>query len=180
MQDQDLVALLPAASSVPLGTPVSKYLRGAAGRLPPSSPTDALEGSKLQDPALLTFIDRGQVIAKDELVSYHHTIASARRMSEDSDDLIQANALREDSSQEPREVEFETPSHIADGLPTPSNSLESEEERLNREQEERLAALGVTGFAKPVRKQAQRPVVLTTAISSETQLLTVDQRLENK
>lgn len=167
MKDDDLVARLPIAASLPAGTPVSRYFRDLNDEdFMQSFFEHSDEKDCADDPALRNLSDECECISKDELIARRQSMVTfvedARHGDESRDDLLQTSAKSED----PLESE-ECSGHIPDGLPTPFQSLESEEERQAREQEEKLAALGVTGFAKPVRTTVQRCIVPATSPTSE-------------
>lgn len=153
MKDNDEFKRLPTATSLPSEVPVSTYFRTSSGIQSPLQDDG--------DPATGGFTDSGELVAKEELASNQHNLAS--RYRETSETPSVEGSLNEATASPPRAEKSSAPA--ADGIPTPSNSHESEEERLNREQEERLAALGVTGPPKP-RRRSSRPKDISTSSAS--------------
>jgi hypothetical protein len=169
MRDEDFVARLPIAASVAAGTSVSKYFRDCDVEDVMRNSFGNVVGEKDvdDDPAFAVFLDEFEVISKDELIARRREMMATTGTGRPSSEETRANEPHESpSSDEAGEAE-ESSGNTADGLPTPCQSLESEEERQAREQEERLAALGVTGCAKPVRTPVQRAMVPSTAASSD-------------
>ena len=169
MTDQDHVVRLPIATSIPAGIPVSKYFRnlndGDYGR---NSITENMVIED-NDPALAMFTDESETISKDELIFGHGRVSTVAKDVNCGDEGFNKNGIKElatsDDAQEFRDIlGFST-----DAPPTPCQSQESEEERQAREQEEKLAALGVTGVAKPVRTSVRCSKLPATSASSEDQ-----------
>lgn len=160
MRDEDVVARLPIAASLPTGTPVSKYFRNLDVEIFMRNALEGIEESKEQeDPIMAKFTEERAGISKDELIARRQRLLELNEDAESNGEEFGDADIRKSASLE-GDQEGEDPSgQIADGLPTPSQSQESEEERQIREQEEKLAALGVTGFAKPVRTSIRRSVV---------------------
>jgi hypothetical protein len=171
MRDEDLVARLPIAASMPAGTPVSKYFRNLNVEDFMRNSLDDFKGEiGVDDPAFAVLKDRREAVSTEELIERRRNMAVVATKGIDGGEEPREHELKE--SADPDEVrEFdESCGHTGDGLPTPSQSQESEEERLAREQEEKLAALGVTGFAKPVRTSVRRSIVPATPAYSESQV----------
>lgn len=168
MLDGDLVARLPIAASLPSGTPVSKYFRN----LDVEEFLDCSvhsSGWKIgaDDPALATFPDQVELVSKHELIERRRKMAChVSQPGDDNEDL--GGEVCSPTSADPSDGSECEDVLGADALPTPSQSHESEEERQAREQEEKLAALGVTGFAKPVCTAVAKSVVPATSPSPET------------
>lgn len=162
------MARLPIAASLPAGTPVSKYFRNINVEDFMRTSSENVDGLKdVDDPALAMLNDECEVISKDELIARRREmVVIAEKGSHLSEEFVGNDPQESPCSDEAGEA-GESSGHNADGLPTPCQSLESEEERQAREQEERLAALGVTGFAKPVRTSVRRSTVPSTPASSE-------------
>jgi hypothetical protein len=166
MRDGDIAVRLPIAASLPSGTPVSKYFRNLDAEDFMRNVVDHCRGRPDADVlALASFTDKSGTISKDDLIERRCKMAltanSPTKESEDYiDDSLQTLA---NASGVP---EFEDSSG-ADGLPTPSQSHEAEEERQAREQEEKLAALGVTGLPKPVRTSIRKSIVPPPSAVSE-------------
>lgn len=170
MRDQDLVPRLPIAASLPPGTPISRYFRNLNVE---DFMRNSLDNSNAEidfdDPAFTMFTDERGPISKDELIVRHQKIVPSVENTNDVVEEIQENGAREAASpDEARESEDHCGQNV-DGLPTPCQSQESEEERQAREQEERLAALGVTGFAKPVRMSVLRSIVSSNPACQDDQ-----------
>jgi hypothetical protein len=170
MRDEDLVARLPIAASVPAGTPVSKYFRNLNVEDFMQNSLDYFKGEiGVDDPAFAVLKDKCEAVSTEELIGRRQNIAVVAAKGNGGDEELQEHDLQESAdSDEVREFE-ESCGHTGDGLPTPCQSQESEEERLAREQEEKLAALGVTGFAKPVRTSVRRSIIPATPAYSESQ-----------
>ena len=170
MRDEDPVAWLPIAASVPLGTPVSKYFRDLESEEFNQNVLEYYRGSPAADDlALASFTDTCGLVSKDELIERRHKMALvANDQANNSEDFIEDFLQRVGNLDGARDFDD---SGGADGLPTPSQSHEAEEERQAREQEEKLAALGVTGFAKPVRTSIRKSIVPATSAISENQEL---------
>ena len=165
MRDEDLVARLPIATRLPAGTPVSKYFRNINVEAFMRNFFEDLNGSKDIDPASATFTTKYETISKDELIARRRELVSitgnagnAEYKGNNLDELAQPDEARgfQDNS-----------ARTTDDLPTPCQSQESEEERQAQEQEAKLAALGVTGFPKPVWTLVRRSTVPATPASSE-------------
>ena len=167
MLDQDLVARLPIAASLPAGTPVSKYFRDLnVEDFLSNSVHDSRWEVEAEDPAFASFPDESEIISKDELIERRRKMAfNIGQPRDEYEYLGEVYFPKSADSSGRRECEDVSG---ADGLPTPSQSHESEEERQAREQEEKLAALGVTGFAKPVRTSVVKSVVLATSAFLDT------------
>ncbi|ERF68266.1 hypothetical protein EPUS_02722 [Endocarpon pusillum Z07020] len=157
MTDQDFVTRLPIAASLPAGTPVSKYFRNLTVEDLLRNSSESISGAKdVGDPAFDMLTDDCEVISKDELIAKRCQVFSVERdavyRGEEPGELDCKKTAYSDEAQEAED----NIGYCAEGLPTPCQSFESEEERSAREQEEKLAALGVTGFAKPVRTSIRR------------------------
>lgn len=168
MTDQDFVARLPIASSLPAGTPVSKYFRYPTLEDFIQNTSESISGAEgFGDPAFGPLTDDCEVISKDELIAGRRQVISVGKDATcRSEELEKVSYKKTVYSDEAQEVE-DNIGRCADGLPTPCQSSESEEERLAREQEEKLAALGVTGFAKPVRTSIRRSIVPEKAATTQ-------------
>jgi hypothetical protein len=167
MRDEDFVVRLPIAASVPAGTPVSKYFRDCNVEENMRPYSEKAIGEKADDdPAFAIFPDECELISQDELIARRRKMMVAAGTECNSGEDIGANDPQESSSSHDAEEAEESSGNNADGLPTPCQSLESEEERQAREQEEKLAALGVTGCAKPVRTSILRAIVPPAAAAS--------------
>jgi hypothetical protein len=167
MKDEDFVARLPIAVSVPAGTSVSKYFRDCNvedNMRPFSENTTGMKDD--EDPAFAVFPDECEIVSKDELIARRRKIMVAAGKGCNSSGEVGANESPKSPSLDEAGEAEESSGNNADGLPTPCQSLESEEERQAREQEERLAALGVTGCAKPVRTPILRAIAPSTTASS--------------
>ena len=168
MRDEDSVARLPIAASVAAGTPVSKCFR--AGNVEDNMRQyfeNAIGQKEDDDPAFAIFPDECELVSKDELIARRRKMMVAAGKGCNSSEEIGANDPPESPTLDEVGEAEESSGNNADGLPTPCQSLESEEERQAREQEERLAALGVTGCAKPVRTPTLRAIVPSTTASSD-------------
>ncbi len=168
MTDQDSVARLPIAASLSTGIPVSKYFRNLTlDNFMQNSSESISVADEFGDPAFDMLIDDCEVISKDELIARRCQVLSVgMNVTYRREELGEVYCNATAYSDEAQEAEDNT-GHSADGLPTPCQSFESEEERLAREQEEKLAALGVTGFAKPVRTSIRRSIVLAKPASTQ-------------
>ncbi len=167
MRDEDLVARLPIAASLPAGIPVSRYFRNlSAEDFMRNSFEGFEEGEDVVDSALAMPVEEGEAISKDELIARRREILATRENTAHGGEMFREYDLGESAYPD---IAQESEDHLdpSDGLPTPCQSQESEDERQAREQEERLAALGVTGFAKPVRTSVRRSIVPATPASSE-------------
>lgn len=160
MRDRDFVARLPIAASLPAGTPISKYFRNldVEGFMQNSLDNLNVE-TDFNDPAFNMFTDESGSISQDELAMRRQKIVALVENANVRVEETQENDSREAASPDEARESEDHCGHNADGLPTPCQSQESEEERQAREQEERLAALGVTGFAKPVQASVLRSIV---------------------
>jgi hypothetical protein len=166
MRDEDLVGRLPIAAILPAGVPVSKYFRNLDVEDFMRSSLEAISGNEsIEDPVVALHQGDCALISKEELIAKRCELAAATEAAnhegEGYRDIVPNESADVDDADDAREIE-DNFGHSAEGLPTPCQSHESEEERQVREQEERLAALGVTGFAKPVRTSVRRPMVLAT------------------
>lgn len=168
MTDQDFVACLPIAASLPAGTPVSKYFRNLTLEDLLQNSSETISGANdVGDPAFDMLTDDCEVISKDELIARRCQVVSVERDAVyQGKELGELDWKRTAYSDEAQEAEDDI-GHCTDGLPTPCQSFESEEERSVREQEEKLAALGVTGFAKPVRTSIRRSTVPAKPTSTQ-------------
>lgn len=168
MRDEDPMFRLPIAASLPLGTPVSKYFRDLECEDFKQNFLECCRGRPgADDLALATFTDSCALISKDELIQRRRKMAlTANNQANESEGFTEDYLQPVGSLDGARQID--DPSS-ADGLPTPSQSHEAEEERQAREQEEKLAALGVTGFAKPVRTSFPKSKVPATSAISEDQ-----------
>jgi hypothetical protein len=171
MRDEDLVARLPIAASLPAGIPVSKYFRNIHEEdFMLNFLESSIQSRGDNDPAFITIADECNAVSVDELIVRRRKLAMADEANFGGVECRDEDAQGFSISDDPGDFE-DLASETVDGLPTPSQSQESEEERQAREQEERLAALGVTGFAKPVQTSIRRSIVLATSTSSEHQAL---------
>lgn len=158
---------LPIAASVPAGTPVSKYFRNLNVE---DFMRNYFTDSRVKedgDPALAAFSDDFGAISKAELIARRGKMVLTEEDVGNGDEELDENVINESgTSDEVREF-GDISSLNADVPPTPCQSQEPDEERQAREQEEKLAALGVTGFAKPVRTSVRRFVFSAAPASSE-------------
>lgn len=175
MRDKDLVARLPIAASLPAGTPISKYFRNLNVDDFMRNSFDNVDcGNSVADPASVILTTEGEAISKDELIARRREVAAmAHNTTRESGEFTEDDLEQAATADEAKDFE-DNGGRNADGLPTPCQSHESEEERQAREQEEKLAALGVTGFAKPLRTSIRRSTLLATSESSEDREILVE------
>lgn len=153
MRDQELVRRLPIPGMAPARKIVSKYFRNLKSEDYERSYLDELiKGGDDRDPAIVGLSLSRHDASKSGSSSPEGSACEAGLtplMPKDikakgipSDGLLQTNYA----------------SYIhADGLPTPPQSAELEDERRKQEQEMTLATLGVTGAPKPVLPRRRFP-----------------------
>jgi hypothetical protein len=168
MEDEDIVTRLPIAATLPAGMPVSKYFRTLLEEEFMTN-TSVVPGKddEASDPIFASFAQDSVTVSKQELIARRRrkatTVGKARV---DIDESVPESTTKEICSEDVQDYD-ENAGDTADGLPTPSQSHESEEERLARVQEGKLAALGVTGFAKPIRALLGKSTVSNESVVPE-------------
>ena len=175
MVEADAVGRLPIAASLAPGASVSKYFRNVdenafQQNVQKANNLTALGG----DPAFEEITLDCDTISVSELVERRKELAV---MIDDSDldtDDYDNDANSYEGNEDYDQRQEVSSADCKDGPETgPGDRLdrqspvETEKERLGREQEERLAALGVSGFAKPVPPPIRRTVTAPELLVEE-------------
>lgn len=185
----DAIGRLPIAASLPAGVSISRYLRDVDQETFVLNIQQRYEWTEVSDdPAFAELPSDCDVISISELVSRRNKALAPVEYDDEGEPVGsdygagsdgQGSDYRQDQREysdygfpkshlqrknSSRNSEIGTPPY-QDSAAQPDEVLSptpgTEEQRLAREQEERLAALGVTGVAKPVQPSMRRTVAVT-------------------
>lgn len=171
LSESDAIGPLPIASKLPAGLPISKYFQYKTLEefLPNIRDTSDWQ-AVIDDPAFIEIPADGEVMTMGELLARRTQLASRLEGTVDDDEerdfdgtLAEQEYFGHISAAPYKHGAENPPSECADpadgwGAARTQGPPATDEEKAAQEQEERLAALGVSGFAKPVRAPA-RPYI---------------------
>ena len=177
--EADAIGRLPIAASLPLGVSISRYLRDLDQETFERNVQQKEEWTEVSDdPVFADIRSDCDAISVSELVERRKDALAAEESDDEAEgsDHCAGSHNYESEYDDDRQANYPGPpqataSEQEDTLCLPS---ETEEARLSREQEERLAALGVSGLPKPVQPSMRRAVAVTdppkevTASSTES------------
>lgn len=189
--EADAVGRLPIAASLPIGVSVSKHFRDLhQERFERNVKQKAEWADVIDDPAFVEIQSDCDAISVSELVDRRNEMLALVESDDEAEGSEYYSEPLEHENEHPCDLheysnaksvllandrkQVNAPSCLKEGLDLlrdhqlanelydlDQNSGETEHQRLAREQEERLAALGVTGFAKPVQPSVRRTVATT-------------------
>ena len=168
--ESDAVGPLPIASKLPAGMPISKYFQLRTPEdLEPNVRYTADWQDVQSDPVFAEIAADGEVRTVAELIALRTQSASRVEgpTEYEEEGEVHGDTIEQASYGDGTSLHYEIgtagygesiTSAGSWASPPARPPIESEEAKAAREQEERLAALGVSGFAKPVRAPA-RPYI---------------------
>lgn len=174
--EADAIGRLPIAATLPPGTPVSKYFRNKSVEEIARPIQDTPEFPELVlDPAFSNINFEGPVVPISELISRRNALAKI--LDDETEEVDNHSNYAHDKHPFPTNAHTDFPvegakaSRSESYAPQSVNELQhqnmKDEETRAREQEEKLAALGVTGTSKPVRGPPPRPILSSQRSSSD-------------
>ncbi len=171
--EADAIGRLPIAASLPAGVSISRYLRDLD---PETFERNVKQKDKWievsDDPVFAEIRSDGDAISVSELVERRK-----EALATDDDDEAEDSEYRTGS--QGYESDYDDDRRANNREPSQSTACkhegtlcpqaQAEEAQFSREQEERLAALGVSGIPKPVQPSMRRTVAVTDPPTSTPQ-----------
>ena len=163
--EADAIGRLPIAASLPAGVSISRYLRDLDPQIFERNVKQRDEWNEVSDdPVFAEIRSDCDAIPVSKLVERRKEALAAVDYdeAEDREYRARSQSYESDCDDDCRADDREPSESIAsrqEGTLYPPP--ETEEARLSREQEERLAALGVSGIPKPVQPSMRRTVAVT-------------------